>query len=104
MAEDQVNSRPHDAHLIALENAQNALEDALKDADFDAAERINLEMRERLAELAHLPADQILQVIARLTAITERHAQTRDDLVEQVSRLQRNQRRTRAVIAAYAKN
>ena len=45
MAENKVNLRPHDAHLIALEKAQDALEGALKDADFDAAERINMEMR-----------------------------------------------------------
>jgi hypothetical protein len=104
MAEDQVKPRRHYAHLISLENAQDALEDALKDADFDAAERINLEMRERLGELAHVPADQILQDFARLTAIIRRHAQVRDDLVEQVACLQRNQRRTQAVIAAYARN
>jgi hypothetical protein len=104
MAEDQVKPRPHDAHLIVLENAQDALENALKDADFDSAERIDLEMRKRLAELAHVPADQIRQDLVRLTAIIERHAQARDELVEQVACLQRNQRRTQAVIAAYAKN
>lgn len=104
MAEDQVKSRPHDAHLIALEKAQDALEAALKDEDFDAAERINIEMRERLAGLAHVPVDQISPDLARLTAIIGRHAQARDDLVEQVACLQRNQRRTQAVIAAYAKN
>lgn len=104
MAEDQVKSRPHDAHLIALEKAQDALEAALKDEDFDAAERINIEMRERLAGLAHVPVDHIRPDLARLTAIIGRHAQARDDLVEQVACLQRNQRRTQAVIAAYAKN
>lgn len=104
MAEDQVKSRPHDAHLIALEKAQDALEAALKEEDFDAAERINIEMRERLAGLAHVPVDQIRPDLARLTAIIGRHAQARDDLVEQVACLQRNQRRTQAVISAYAKN
>lgn len=104
MAEDQVKPRPHDAHLITLEKAQDALEAALKDEDFDAAERINIEMRERLAGLAHVPVDQIRPDLARLTAIIGRHAQARDDLVEQVACLQRNQRRTQAVIAAYAKN
>lgn len=104
MAENQVNLRPHDAHLIALEKAQDALEDALRDADFDAAERINMEMRERFAGLAHVNTDQIRHDLARLSAIIGRHTQARNDLVEQVAGLQRNQRRTQAVIAAYAKH
>jgi hypothetical protein len=104
MAENQVNPRLHDAHLVALEKAQDALEDALRDTDFDAAERINMEMRERFAGLAHVHADQIRQDLPRLSTIIGRHTQARNDLLEQVACLQRNQRRTQAVIAAYAKH
>lgn len=96
--------RLHDPHLGALEKALEALEDALKDADFDAAGRIDMEMRACLAELSDFPVEQIRHDIARLIAIIGRHAQARDDLVAQVACLQRNQRRTQAVIAAYAKN
>ena len=96
--------RLHDPHLTALEKAQDALEGALKDADFDVAERINIEMRDCLARLSHVPADEVRHDLARLTAIMGRHAQAGVDLVGQVACLQRNRRRTQAVIAAYAKN
>lgn len=96
--------RLHDAHLEALEKAQDALEHALSNADFDAAERINIEMRERLLGLSHVPVQQVSQGLARLTEIIRRNAQARDDLTQQVAALQRDQRRTQAVIAAYSKN
>ena len=96
--------RLHDPILVALEQAQDALEAALQDADFDAAERIDLDMQACLAGLSDVPAAQIRHDLARLTAIMGRHRQARDDLVAQLASLQRDQRRTRAVLAAYAKN
>lgn len=104
MAEDRVIPGLHDAHLEALEKAQDALEHALRDADFDAAESINIEMRERLFALSHVPLQHVTQGLARLTEIIRRNAQARDDLTQQVAALQRDQRRTQAVIAAYSKN
>lgn len=103
MAEDRVISPLHDAHLEALERAQDALEQAVKGADFDAAELINVEMRERLFALTHVPLHHVSQGLSRLTEIIRRNAQARDDLMAQLTALRHDQRRTQAVIAAYSK-
>ena len=92
-----------DAHLKSLEKAQNALETALEDGDFDTVDRINSEMDLHLGDLYHLPATQAITNLDRLAQIATRHQQAQVDLEKKVLDLQRKLRRNQTVIAAYSK-
>ena len=91
------------AHLKSLEKAQNALETALEDGDFDTVDRINAEMDLHLGDLYYLPATQASTNLDRLAQIATRHQQAQVDLAKKVLDMQRTLRRNQTVIAAYSK-
>ncbi|MFT7495093.1 MAG: DNA-binding GntR family transcriptional regulator [Alteromonas macleodii] len=93
-----------DAHIKTLEKAQNALEKAVSESDFDAADRINSEMDLQLRDLYCLPFKQPITNQSRLAQISTRHQQAQVELAQKVLDVQRRLRRNQTIIAAYSKS